>query len=197
MTDDGLRFTFRNYSTLFLMTAAIAAPLQLISAYLFRDVIEVREIHDAIRALPEGEALLGVDAGRLGVAATALALTWILVALSVPVLLSGARRVAADDALGRLPAVGSALAAGLRTPALPRPSRPLLVPAAAALASWALLYGAASLLVELVTDPAAWAAAGLARALPFAAALPLVMGPAGWASRAAKGHPQGEPTSKR
>src|SRR3712207_4907980 len=100
MLDRMLRATFRNYSTLFLMCAALSVPVAVIYCFIFRSSIAVHELHDTILSFPGKRQIAGVGRQTL---LTSRYVGWGLVLLGVlvlPLLARGARRIIERDADG-------------------------------------------------------------------------------------------------
>ncbi len=196
MFDRGLRFTFRNLATLFLMVAAIVVPLNLVNTYAFKDVARVRETGAQIEQLDK--AILGVDQDRFETAER-FDLVVIVVELALlPLLLGAALKVAQDEAASRLPKVSAGLAYGLRHPrvgALLADPGLTISAVVGAGALWFLASRIGGILAEPLYDRAAWAGLGLLRGLAFSVAAPFLLGPLAYRAVAVKGSPPGEPTS--
>jgi hypothetical protein len=177
--DRTLRLALRNYVTLFLFVAAFAVAIHVVYLFLFRDVVGLAELHDAIREFPPSRQVRGVghadlDAWRIGNGVVTL----IEIAL-VPFLAKGAARVIEQDERGEVPTVGAALTATMKRgyrwfPSL-REAGPLLVTVAVALVTWWLVRRTGLLLVEPVGRDSAWAAVGLVEGVARAAGAPFVL----------------------
>ena len=179
MLDRTLRLAFRNYVTLFLFVATFAVAIHLVYLFLFRDVVGLSEIHDAIREFPPQRQVRGVghrdlDAWRIGNAVVTL----VEIAL-VPFLAKGAARVIEQDERGEVPTVGAALTATMKRgyrwfPSL-REAGPLLVTVAVALLTWWFVRSTGLLLVEPVGRDSEWAAVAVVEGAARAAAAPFVL----------------------
>ena len=179
MLERTLRLALRNYVTLFLFVATFAVAIHLAYLFLFRDVVAVAELHDAIREFPSKRQVRGVghrelDAWRIGNAVVTLA----EIAL-VPFLAKGAARVVEQDERGDVPTVRAALAATMKRgyrwfPSL-REAGPLLVTVAVALTTWWLVRRTGLLLVEPVGPDGSWAAFALVEGVARAAGAPFVL----------------------
>ena len=177
--DRTLRLALRNYVTLFLFVACFTLTIHLVYLFLFRDVVGVAELHDAIREFPPKRQLRGVghrelDAWQVGNAVVTL----IEIAL-IPFLAKGAARVVEQDENGEVPTVKAALAAtakrGYRWFPSPREAGPLLVSIAIALATWWFVRATGILLIDPVGADSAWAANALVEGAARAAAAPFVL----------------------
>ncbi len=179
MLERTLRLALRNYVTLFLFVSCFALTIHLVYLFLFRDVVGVSELHDAIDAFPPSRQVRGVghrelDAWRAGGAVV----TVVEIAL-VPFLARGAARVIEDDERGEVPTVTAALAATMKRgyrwfPSL-REAGPLLVSSTIALLTWWFVRETGLLLVEPLGPGRAWAAVALVEGAARAAAAPLVL----------------------
>jgi hypothetical protein len=188
--DDVLKTTFRNYATLFFVVAALTVPVHVVHAFVYRDVIAVREIHDAVEDLDPGQQVRRVTADDLAKYRTT---GWLIAAAEValiPVLAGAARTVLATrDSLS----VGTAWRrwlGGWRKP-LPRPAYQagvLLVGAAVAVAVAFLLRATGFLLSEPVGEVVAFGPVGLTEGLARAAGAPFLLVPLALAAGRAKGN---------
>lgn len=179
MLDRTLRLALRNYVTLFLFVATFAVAIHVVHLFLFRDVVGLAELHDAIRDFPPQRQVRGVGqrdlaAWRIGNVVVTLA----EIAL-VPFLAKGAARVVEQDERGEVPTVGAALAATMKRgyrwfPSLAE-AGPLLVTVAVALVTWWLVRRTGLLLVEPVGRDSAWAAVAVVEGTARAAAAPFVL----------------------
>lgn len=179
MLERTLRLSLRNYVTLFLFVATFTVAIHLVYLYLFRDVVGVAELHDAIREFPPDRQVRGVghrdlDAWRIGNAVVMVA----EIAL-VPFLAKGAARVVEQDERGEVPTVRAALAATMKRgyrwfPSL-REAGPLLVTAAVGLLTWWLVRRTGLLLVEPVGADGSWAPVALVEGAARAAGAPFVL----------------------
>jgi hypothetical protein len=96
MLERVLSTTFKNLSTLFLVAFVVLLPLHLAHSFVFRNVIEVRELHDEIEKFPPLRQVRGVGTQQLDRARISF---WILSLLEVAALPLGARaaRTVIDD----------------------------------------------------------------------------------------------------
>ena len=109
LLDRALRTTFRNFSTLFLLAALVTVTAHLVYGIVFRDVLEVTELHPFIRGLQAGRQVNDVSADDLAASETA---RWVVLGVEVallPLLIGGARRIVAREAEGGVPTVPDAL----------------------------------------------------------------------------------------
>ncbi|HEX2196432.1 MAG TPA: hypothetical protein VHJ76_05855 [Actinomycetota bacterium] len=179
MLERTLRLALRNYVTLFLFVATFAVAIHLVYLWLFRDVVGLAELHDAIREFPPNRQVRGVghrdlDAWRTG----NFVLTLVEIGL-IPFLAKGAARVIEQDERGEVPTVRAALAATLKRgyrwfPSL-KEAGPLLVTVVLALVTWWLVRRTGLLLVEPVGPDGAWAPTALVEGVARAAGAPFVL----------------------
>lgn len=179
LVERALRTTLRNFSTFWLIVAAVAIPLNLVWAAFNQDVIATREIHADIEGLPSGDPVRGVD----GEAIDRARLTqWIVLALElalIPLLTRATRRAIERDASGHVPTAlgawrGVGRSSGVRTPGPWRLSVVLAMAAFTVVVGFlvALIGG---LLAAPVGDSLAWLAVGLTRGAALALALPFLL----------------------
>lgn len=181
MVDRTLRAALRNFTTLFLVAAAITVPLHVAHAFVYRDVLAVADLHDDIAQFPAARQVRSVGRVQLDDERRAF---WAVNALElalVPVLAGAARRVFERERSGRLPGVLDALA---RAPARLRGARGTRVSwravaagAAVAAATGVLVERILLVLAEPLPDVAAFAGYGLAWGVARAAAAPFVLAP--------------------
>lgn len=179
MLDRTLRLALRNYVTLFLFVATFAVAIHLVYLFLFRDVVGLVELHDAIREFPPQRQVRGVGHGDLDAWAVGNVVVTMTEIALVPFLAKGAARVIEQDERGEVPTVEAALAATMKRgyrwfPSL-QEAGPLLVTVAIALATWWLVRRTGLLLVEPVGRDARWAAVALVEGTARAAAAPFVL----------------------
>ncbi|HEX2234755.1 MAG TPA: hypothetical protein VHK89_00625 [Actinomycetota bacterium] len=186
LLDGALRATFRNLSTLFLLVAVVAVPLHLAHAYVFRSVIEMRELRPDIETFGPHKLIRGVgrrdfDAARR----SAWGLTALELAL-VPLLARAARRALEVDEGGGIPTALGSLREMRRAPgvlgALRRSSREGVAIAVLALVVWWLARTVGLILSEAVPDPVSFAPVGLVEGAARALGGALLVG--GWAGLA-------------
>ncbi len=179
MLDRTLRLALRNYVTLFLFVATFAVAIHLVYLFLFRDVVGLVELHDAIREFPPQRQVRGVGHGDLDAWAVGNVVVTLIEIALVPFLAKGAARVIEQDERGEVPTVEAALAATMKRgyrwfPSLEE-AGPLLVTVAIALLTWWLARRTGLLLVEPVGRDARWAAVALVEGTARAAAAPFVL----------------------
>lgn len=105
LLDRVFRLAFRNLSTLILLVATVSVPLHLGYGLVFRDVVEVRELHDEIEDFPPQVAVKGVGPDDLRRARAAFA-GGVAVELALILLLSrAAARIIDVDEGGGVPTV--------------------------------------------------------------------------------------------
>jgi len=179
LVDRALRTTLRNFSTFWLIAAAVTIPLNLAWALMYQDVIATREIHTDIEALPTGDEVRGVDGEAIERADRAQLIVFALEIALIPLLMRATRRAIERDTSGHVP---TALGAwrGVARASGPRASGPwrlsvVLPMAAFALVVWGLGTLIGWLLAAPVADSVAWLAVGLTRGAALALALPFLL----------------------
>lgn len=168
LLDDALRATLRNFSTLFLVIFAVVGPLHFLYAFVFHDVLALRELHPAISDFPASRQVRGVgraDLSRAQVWFWVLALTELLF---VPLFTRIAAHELAMDERGDIPTATHAWRRiGQRAAPRPRPAGGL-----AGVIAAALLLGVAvaffvertlMVIADLAPNGAAFAVIALAR----------------------------------
>ena len=108
LLDRAFSTTLRNFSTFFLIVAAVTVPLHLAYSFAFRDVLALSEIHAAIRQLPPAQAVADVTAGDVTRADAAYLALTALEVLLVPLLWRATRRAIDLDLAGPLPSATEA-----------------------------------------------------------------------------------------
>ncbi len=179
MLDRTLRLALRNYVTLFLFVATFAVAIHLVYFFLYRDVVGLAEIHDAIRDFPPQRQVRGVGHRDLDSWAIGNVVVTLVEIALVPFLAKGAARVIEQDERGEVPTVEAALAATMKPgyrwfPSL-REAGPLLVTVAVGLVTWWLVRRTGLLLVEPVGPDSTWAPAALVEGAARAAGAPFVL----------------------
>ena len=179
LVDRALRTTLRNFSTFWLIAAAVTIPLNIAWASMYQDVIATREIHSDIEALPPGDEVRGVDGGAIERAERAQLIVLALELALIPILMRATRRAIERDASGHVP---TALAAwrGVARASGPRASGPwrlsvVLPMAGLALVVWGLATLIGWLIAAPVPDSLAWLAVALTRGGALALALPFLL----------------------
>jgi hypothetical protein len=177
--DRALRTTLRNFSTFWLIVAAVTIPLNLAWALLYDDVIATQELHADIEALPPGDEVRGVDGEAIDRADRARLLVLALELALIPILVRATRRAIEREASGRVPTALAAWRSVARASG-PQAAGPwrlsvVLSMAAFALVLWGLGTLIGWLLAALVPDSIAWLAVGLTRGGALALALPFLL----------------------
>jgi hypothetical protein len=148
--------TFRNLSTLFLVAFVVLLPLHLVHSYVFRNVIEVRELHDEIEKFPPSRQVHGVGTQQLDRARISFWALAVLELLALPLGARAARAVLETERRGELPTVLGAVRA-VKKPMGPGGWAQKAGPVVAAsalfglIAAW-LLEGAGQTLVQMLPD---------------------------------------------
>jgi hypothetical protein len=167
--EQSLQATWRNFATIFFAATLITLPLHVGWAFAYRDVIAVRELHDAIEQFPGARQVRSIGTAELDSARRSLAIVTAIELVLVPVGAGAVRRVLQTEAAGRLPTVLDAWGHSVAAWTKPAPSRatPAAVVGGAAIAVAAALMATA--IGELVAEPvpasAVFAAVGLTQAL--------------------------------
>lgn len=181
MLDDAYRAMLRHFGTFFLVPALVIAPLHLVYAFVFRDVIALGELHGAIEALPAGEGVRGITGNDI---ATARLVFWAVVALELllmPLFAAVTRRALQAEEAGRIGGVLGYWRGAREDPAARRPAAGPLLPAGLiTLAVAALASQPLAPLVETVPRAVAWAVAGLGGAAAHCLAAPFLLVPWAW-----------------
>lgn len=194
--DRVFRLAFRNLSTLFLLVATVSVPLHVGYAVVFRDVVEVRELHDEIEDFPPQVAVKGVGPDDLGRARAAFAGV-VAVELGLILLLTrAAARILDVDEGGGVPTVLDAWG-HVRLPA----GRPggsgiwiFLIALAFALGTGILAYRLVTSVTDLLTGSVAVLVGPLTLAAAIALGVPFAL--VGWVvgARSVKAKRSGVPT---
>jgi len=179
LADRALRTTLRNFSTFWLIAAAVTIPLNLAWASMYQDVIATREIHADIEALPPGDEVRGVDGEAIERADRAQLIVLALELALIPILARATRRAIERDASGHVPTALGAWRSAARA-SDPRTLGPwklsvVLPMAGFALVVWALGTVIGWLLAAPVADSVAWLAVALTRGGALALALPFLL----------------------
>jgi hypothetical protein len=179
LVDRALRTTLRNFSTFWLIVAAVTIPLNVAWAFLYQDVIATREIHADIETLPTGDKVRGIDEEAIDQARYAQLIVLALEVALIPLLLRATRRAIERETAGHVP---TSLAAwrGIARPSGPRPptrwrASVALSMAGFALVVWMLASLIGGLLVDPVGDSVAWLVLALTRGAALALALPFLL----------------------
>lgn len=174
LLEDALRTTLRNFSTLFLVIFAVLGPLHFLYAFVFHDVLALRELHPAISDFPASRQVRGVGRGDLG---RAQIWFWVLAVVELfllPVFTRVAAHVIAMDERGEVPTATQAWRRIGDRAALPaRPAGGVAGVVAAALllgvAVASLVERTLMVIADLAADSAAFALIGLARSVGHSA----------------------------
>lgn len=193
LLDKALRATFRNFSTLFLLAATIIVSAHLIYGFVFRDVLELTELHPNIEELRAGRQVNGVGRADLESAEQG---AWIVAGIelvALPLLIGSANRVIRRSERGEIPTVIDALAH-------PRDSRARLswrmngteiatvgAGTAIAAASWYLAERLGLLMAEPLPDRLNFLAFELARGAALALGATFLVGSVATAAAVAAG----------
>jgi hypothetical protein len=182
--DRALRATVRNFSTIFLLVALVTLPLQLIHAYVFRNVIAVSELHPAIETFPQERQVSGVGRRQLREAAVTYAVVNVIEIALLPWVVGATAQVMATDRRQGVPTVLRALQATGSSLAVARLTRlrrgPMLLAATLAVAVGWLLRVIGLIVVEPLPDSAAFAGVGLVEGLCRAVGGAFLVGPLAW-----------------
>ena len=181
LLERALRATFRYFWTVFLLVALVTVTAHLVYGFIYKDVLEVRELHVFIRNLSAGRQVNDVSPQDLETAENA---RWALVGVEVllfPLLVGATRRVLVRDDEGGVPTVPDALAhprdprgrLGFRWGAAHAATA--LAGAAAGIATWYFVERAGLLLVEPLPDRLNFVAMELARGVALAAGAPFLL----------------------
>ena len=109
LPDRALKATFRNFSTLFLLAALVTLTAHLVYGFIFRDVLEVDELHRFVKGLTPGRTVNGVGRSDLDAAVTWSRAVVAVEILLLPLLICAARRAMDRDEWGEVPTVIDAL----------------------------------------------------------------------------------------
>jgi hypothetical protein len=179
LVDRALKTTLRNFSTFWLIAAAITIPLNVAWAALYEDVIATREIHADIENLPPGDEVRGVDAEAIDRAERAQLLVLALELALIPLLVRATRSAIERDGSGHVPTALGAWRGAARA-SVSRGSMPwrlaiALPMAGLALIVWVLAALIGGLLAAPVGGSLAWLVVALTRGGALALALPFLL----------------------
>jgi hypothetical protein len=196
--DRSLRTTFRNYLTVFFLVAVVTVPLHVGHAFLYRNVISVRELHPDIEDFPERRKVHRVGVKKLEQSRNAFLFVTVVELLLLPLAVGATRRVLEVDARGGLPRVVDGWVHSLhawRRP-VPEPGSPLaaLVGAVLGLAVGYLVERIGVLLSEPVPGSVVFAPVGLTQGVARAAGAAFLLVPLAQLGRVAKGRQSPAPT---
>lgn len=169
MLDAALRGTLRNFSTLFLVLFLVLGPLHFLYAFLFQDVLALRELHPAIAEFPPSRQVRGVGRSALDQARLWLWGVMVIELTLLPVFARVASHVRAMDERDEVP---TAIGAWRRVRA-GAPSQTVaggrittvLAGVALGLAIGFLTEATLMVLADLVPDDAAFGIVALARSV--------------------------------
>ena len=181
LLDRALRAAFRNFWTLFLLVALVTVTAHLVYGFIFKDVLEARELHVYIRNLSAGRQVNDVSPKDLETAETA---RWALVGIEVfffPLLVGSTRRILVRDEEDAVPTVPDALVhprdrrarLGLRWGGAQLATA--LAGAVVAVATWYLVERAGLLIAEPLPDRFNFVSMELARGIALAAGAPFLL----------------------
>lgn len=181
LADHALRNTFRNFSTLFLLAALVTISCHLVYGFIFRDVLEIEELHRFVRGLTAGRTVNEVGRRDLEIAGQWANVVPLIELLLLPLLIGATRRILARDSRGEVPTVVDALRHPRSGPRLSlRLTRPgagaVLAGIALAAAAWFLTKQAALQIAEPLPDPGNFAFFALANGIAEALGLALFLG---------------------
>jgi len=179
LVDRALKTALRNFSTFWLIVAAVTIPLNVAWAFLYQDVIATREIHVDIESLPTGDKVRGVDEEAIDQARSAQLIVLALEVALIPILLRATRRAIEQEAAGHVPTALGAWSGVARSSQARGPSR-WRASVALSMAGFAIIvWVLASLIGHSLVDPAgdsvAWLVLALARGTALALALPFLL----------------------
>ena len=178
LADRALRAAFSNFSTLFLLAATMALPLQLTHGYLFQNVYEVRDLHPVIEQFPNGRRIASVSPRRLQRSRNLATVVVVVEIALLPLLAGAALRVVRTHQEGGVPTALGAWRGVREIPRLLAASSKLgvvVVGAVAALAVGWLVRTIGLILAEPVPDSWAWLAIPAVEGLSRAAAAPFLV----------------------
>jgi hypothetical protein len=178
LVDRALRTTLRNFSTFWLIAAAVTIPLNVAWGFLYQDVIAAGEIHADIETLPPGDAVGGVDGRAIDRAERAQLIVLVIELALIPLLVRATRRAIERDTSGHVPtALGAWRGIARGTPRGSGPWRlsVVLPMGGLALVVWALTALIGGLLAAPVGGSLAWLAVALTRGGALAVALPFLL----------------------
>jgi hypothetical protein len=189
--DRCFKHVFRNFSTLFLTVFVVTLPVYMVYAFIFRNVLAVRELHDVIATFPGKKQVGGVGAAQLD---RYDLVGWLIIGGLVLALLffvRCVRRTMERDADGHAPTVIDSLThAPTKKPSLATAIRELpremLMGVLDALIVGFLLEQIGFGLSEFLPDQQTWIGIGLTYAITKAAMAPFILVP--WALATAGGY---------
>lgn len=197
MLERALRATFRSFSTLFVVAAAITIPVHLVHAFVFRDVISVLRLTPEIEALPRGLEIKDVSPADLDGFRASLAVLAVAELALLPLAARAARRVVEVSDSGGVPTAPDAWRHALkaRQPLGKPPLAPVAAGAAITAAVFVLARGLGAELAGMIPDERVWPVLGLLEGLTRAISAPFVAVPLAFSGGWAKDSKAGRPTS--
>jgi hypothetical protein len=159
LADRALRNTFGNFSTLFLLALLVTVVTHLVYGIVFRDVLEIDELHRFVKGLTAGRTVTGIGAKDLREAIFWAKAVPVAEILLLPLLVGATRRVISRSDRGEVPTVmdgvrhprsGPRLRAGRVAPGWAT----VLLGTALAVGVWFLARQTGILLIEPLPDPA-------------------------------------------
>lgn len=174
LLEDALRTTLRNFSTLFLVIFAVLGPLHFLYAFVFHDVLALRELHPAISDFPASRQVRGVGRADLGRAQMWFWVLAVIELLLLPVFTRLAAHVIAVDERGEVPTATEAwrhVAERAVPPARPTGGVARVVAASLLLGVATAFFVEVTLMViaDVAPDSAAFAVIALARSVGHSA----------------------------
>lgn len=180
MLDRALSRVFANFSTLLLVACVVTIPMHVVHAYVFRDVLAVRELAPEIQRFPEGRQVRGVARSDLDAETNWSLILFGVELLFLPVVYRGARRVMMVADEGGVPSVLDAYRNLRGTSRTIGESSPLAIAGGVSLAVLCavIVWRVGALLSDMLSAETTWAGVGLSRAAAVATALALAGGTA-------------------
>jgi hypothetical protein len=196
--DRSLRATFRNFLTVFFIVAIVTVPLHVGHGFVYRKVMNVRELHPDIEDFPERRKVRRVSAKNLDESRNTFLFVTALEVVLLPLAVGATRRVLEVDARGGIPGVWDAWGHSTRAwhRPVPGPGNPLavVVGAVLGLAIGYLVERIGLLLAEPVPGSVVFAPVGLAQGVARAAGAVFLLVPLAQLGRVAKGRESPAPT---
>jgi hypothetical protein len=196
--DRSLRATFRNFLTVFFVVAIVSVPLHVGHGFVYRKVMNVRELHPDIEDFPERRKVRRVSAKNLDESRNAFLFVTVLEVVLLPLAVGATRRVLDVDGRGGVPGVLDAWAHSIRAWHRPVPdpgnSLAVVVGAVLGLIVGYLLERIGLLLAEPVPGSVAFAPIGLVQGMARAAGAVFLLVPLAQLGRVAKGRESPAPT---
>ncbi|CAN5457570.1 hypothetical protein BH18ACT16_BH18ACT16_16830 [soil metagenome] len=178
LADRALRAAFSNFSTMFLLAAMIALPIQVTPGYLFPNVYEVRDLHPVIEQFPNGRRIARVSPRRLQRSRNVATVVWVVEIALLPLLAGAALRVVRTNQEGGVPTALRSWRGVREIPRLLAARSKLgvvVVGAAGALAVGWLARTIGLILAEPIPDSWAWLAISGVEGLARAAGAPFLV----------------------